>query len=35
VRYLDNLERRLWIVLEAHNQLCLHKLEKQLKTTTH
>jgi len=30
VRYLDDLERRLWIVLENHNQLCLKQIEKQL-----
>ncbi len=24
VQYLDDLERRLWIVFEAHNQLCLN-----------
>jgi insertion element IS1 protein InsB len=28
VQHLEDLERRLWIVLEAHNQLCLYKLKK-------
>lgn len=28
VRYLDELESRLWMVLEGHNQLTLEKLEK-------
>ncbi len=34
VRYLNNLERRLWIVFENHNQLCLRQLEKLLSPTT-
>jgi len=33
VRYLDNLEQRLWIVLEGHNQFCLRQLEKLCLTT--
>ena len=34
VRYLDDLERRLWIVFENHNQLCRRQLEKLLCLTT-
>jgi insertion element IS1 protein InsB len=28
VRYLKDLESRLWIVIENHNQFCLKQLEK-------
>jgi insertion element IS1 protein InsB len=28
VRYLDDLQSRLWIVMYQHNQLCLRQLEK-------
>jgi insertion element IS1 protein InsB len=28
VRYLQDLERRLWLVVDAHNQLCLIQLAK-------
>jgi len=28
------LERRLWLVIEQHNQLCIRKLEKLLGVTT-
>ncbi len=34
VRYLEDLERRLWLVIEQHNQLCIRKLEKLLGVTT-
>ena len=30
VRYLEDLERRLWLVLEQHNQLCIKQLKKML-----
>ena len=33
VRYLEDLDRRLWIVFEAHNQLCLKQLEKLISST--
>ena len=33
VRYLQDLERRLWMVFEAHNQLCLKQLEKLISST--
>ena len=33
VRYLEDLERRLWMVFEAHNQLCLKQLEKLISST--
>ncbi len=33
VRYLEDLERRLWIVFEAHNQLCLKTIEKLIAST--
>jgi len=32
VQSLDDLSRRLWIVLEAHNLLCIRQLEKLLST---
>ena len=33
VRYLEDLARRLWIVFEAHNQLCLKRIENLLMST--
>ena len=33
VRYLEDLERRLWLVLHGHNQLCLKQLAKLLLST--
>ena len=33
IRYLNDLERRLWMVFEAHNQLCLKQLEKLISST--
>ncbi len=33
VQSLPDLERRLWIVFEAHNQLCLKQLEKLIAST--
>ena len=33
VQSLDDLQRRLWIVIEAHNQLCLKQIEKLLVST--
>ena len=35
VRYLEDLERRLWLVLEQHNQLQIKRLENLLGLTTH
>jgi IS1 family transposase len=35
VRSLEDLQRRLWMVLEKHNQLCLKHLEKIVHATTH
>ena len=32
---LEDLERRLWIVLENHNQLCLRQIDKLLCSTMH
>ena len=32
VQSLADLDKRLWIVLEAHNQLCLKQLEKLVST---
>jgi len=32
VQSLDDLERRLWLVMENHNQLCIIQLEKLLDT---
>ena len=34
VQSLDDLHRRLWLVFEAHNQLCLRQLKK-LTLATH
>ena len=34
VRYLEDLERRLWLVLEKHNQLCLRQIEKLIYPST-
>ncbi len=34
VRSLEDLERRLWIVIETHNQLCLRNVEKLIALTT-
>ena len=34
VRYLDDLQRRLWIVIQEHNQRCLKQLEKLLLSTS-
>jgi insertion element IS1 protein InsB len=34
VRALEDLERRLWIVIENHNQLCRKQLEKLLLSTS-
>ena len=33
VQHLDDLARRLWIVFETHNQLCLKQLEKLISST--
>jgi insertion element IS1 protein InsB len=33
VQHLQDLERRLWIVFESHNQLCLKQLEKLILST--
>ncbi len=33
VRYLDDLTRRLWLVIEGHNQLRIKQLERMLKST--
>ena len=33
VRYLEDLERRLWLVLHGHNQLCIEQLEKLIPST--
>lgn len=33
VQHLQDLERRLWIVIEEHNQLCLKQLEKLVLST--
>jgi IS1 family transposase len=33
VRYLEDLERRLWLVLHGHNQLCVKQLERLLLST--
>ena len=33
VRSLDDLHRRLWIVLHTHNLFCLKQLEKRLAST--
>ncbi len=33
VQSLDDLQRRLWIVLEEHNQLCWRRLEKLIEST--
>lgn len=32
VRYLENLENRLWITMETHNLLCIKQLEKLAET---
>ena len=34
VRYLDDLQRRLWLVTEGHNQLRLKQIEQMLKAST-
>ena len=34
VRYLDDLQRRLWIVIEEHNLRCLKQLEKLVLSTS-
>ena len=33
VQHLEDLERRLWIVLETHNQRCLKQLQKLIAST--
>lgn len=33
VRYIDDLQRRLWLVIEAHNQLRIKQIERMLKST--
>jgi insertion element IS1 protein InsB len=33
VRYLEDLERRLWLVIQGHNQLCIKQLEKLVLST--
>ena len=33
VRSLDDLQRRLWLVIEGHNQLRLKQIERMLKST--
>jgi IS1 family transposase len=33
VQSLEDLERRLWLVIETHNQLCLKHIEKLLSST--
>lgn len=35
VQSLEDLERRLWLVLEGHNQRCLKRIERWLASTTH
>ena len=34
VRYMDDLQRRLWLVIEAHNQLRIKQIERMLKLST-
>ena len=34
VRYMDDLQRRLWVVIEGHNQLRLKQIERMLKSST-
>jgi IS1 family transposase len=34
VRYLDDLQRRLWIVIQEHNQRCLRQLENLVLSTS-
>jgi len=34
VRYLDDLQRRLWLVIEAHNQLRIRQIEKLIVSTS-
>jgi IS1 family transposase len=33
VQHLEDLRKRFWIVVEAHNQLCLKQLEKLIAST--
>ena len=34
VRYINDLQRRLWLVIEAHNQLRIKQIERMLKSST-
>ncbi len=34
VRYLDDLQRRLWLIIQAHNQLRLKQIERMLNLST-
>ena len=34
VRYIEDWERRLWLVIKGHNQLRIKKIEQMLKTST-
>ncbi len=34
VRYMDDFQRRLWLVIEGHNQLRLKQIERMLKSST-
>ncbi len=35
VRYRDDLQRRLWLVIEGHNQLRIKQIERMLNLSTH
>jgi len=35
VRYIEDLQRRLWMVIEGHNQLRLKQIERMLRSSTH
>lgn len=34
VRYMDDLHRRLWLVVEGHNRLRIKQLERMIKSST-
>ena len=34
VRYINDLQRRLWLVIEAHNQLRIKQIERVIKLST-
>jgi len=34
VRYIDDLQRRLWLVIQAHNQLRIKQIERTLNPST-